>query len=70
MTRQEVVNKLREIANEVEQAKEGSIATWHDFELYTLVIVGREKKGQPFAPVIKFDTDLGAIRQKEECPSK
>jgi hypothetical protein len=65
MVRQAIVNKLREIANEIEYAKEGSIATWHDFELERLVIVGRPAKGEPFSPVIIFDTDLGEIRRKE-----
>jgi len=54
MTRQEIVNKLREIADEVENTKEGSITDWPDFELEKLVIVGRSGKGEPFAPVITF----------------
>ena len=70
MTRQEVVSKLRELANEVENPKKGSPidffgATWNDFELEKFSIVGRPGKGAAFMPVLTCNTDLGVIRVTE-----
>jgi hypothetical protein len=68
MTKQEVVKKLREIADELETTKSGSAAGWTDFELEKLIIIGRPNKSSPFAPVLAYNVDLGMLTVEAPYP--
>lgn len=63
MTRKEVADKLRELADEIENAAGGSLASWEDFELDVVRVLGRPGEGiDSFVPVYLWELDWTLLR--------